>query len=116
MQLITQRDNSQQKSSSQMCCLSEVLLPGCTWHLCLERSVLCLNNIHYSVTVFYLRGLSEIGLSFQLDNLLVDGIETDLLLKPSTQYLWKSVVQKGAWKLLYQSAPQLQHFHSQTHT
>jgi hypothetical protein len=96
MQLITQRDYSQQKSSSQICCLSEVLLPRCTWHLYIERPVLCLNNIRYSVSVFYLHGLSEIGLSFQLDFLLVDGIDTDLLLKPNTQYLWKSVGQKGA--------------------
>jgi hypothetical protein len=79
-----------------MCCLSEVLLPRCTWHLCFERSVLCLNNIHYSLSVFYLHVLSEIGLSFQLDFLLVVGIDTDLLLKPNTQYLWKSVGQKGA--------------------
>lgn len=51
MQLITQRDNSQQKSSSQMHCLSEVLLPRWTWHLYFERSVLCLNNIHYSLCI-----------------------------------------------------------------
>jgi hypothetical protein len=79
-----------------MCCLSEVLLPRCTGHLCFERSILCLNNIQYSVSVFYLHGLSEIGLSFQLDFLLVDGIDTDPLQKPNTQYLWKSVGQKGA--------------------